>query len=161
MANWCNNIVSFDGDEVKREAAFRFFEQLGERYDKEQKGQLPDFIQGDEGYFFAPHWEDETLYYETRWSPNTATLLQVANHFDVGFTYEYEELGNGIYGEATYDGKQLLVTQLDDADLDAYEYVEEQDQYQFEGKAYETDYEIIDILMERKRKEHPLTAVKQ
>ncbi len=55
-----------------------------------------------------------------------------------------------IYGKATYADANLVIIELDDSDFDLYSYDEEKDEYQFEGDTYDSDHEILDILLERK-----------
>ena len=70
----------------------------------------------------------------------------------MNFTQDYEEMGNLIYGRATFYDKLLTDIYLEDEDFEQYGFDEETDTYHFEGEIYESDYEILETLLERKIK---------
>lgn len=78
------------------------FKQLAEKEHRENKGQLPDFITVDEGHFFEIWTLGNVLNYETRWSPNTNILKEIADHFHLTFYHEFAEPMNGVYGKVHY-----------------------------------------------------------
>ncbi len=127
------------------------FEELSAKGEAEQQGQLPDFIEEKDGYFFDLRVEDEVIYYETRWSPNTDIVQEIAEHFDIEFTHHYDESGTCIYGEAIYKDGMLTKVELDMADFAAYKYDVDEETYLFEGQYYECSEEIKEILLERKK----------
>jgi hypothetical protein len=151
MANWCYNRVEFSGSEFALTGLKLLFQELAEKGQAEQHGQLPGFIEEKEGYFFDIQVEDEVIYYETRWSPNTDRVQEIADHFDIGFTHNYEESGNCIYGEAIYKDGVLTETDLDFEDFNLFEYDEEKETYTFEGQTYYCSEDIQEILLERKK----------
>jgi hypothetical protein len=66
---------------------------------------------------------DEKIYYESRWFPNLAGLVQIADYHHLDFVSQYDELANGIFGEAHYMKGELHDYRLDTADfqqVDAY-----------------------------------------
>lgn len=154
MANWCNNTVAFEGKPEAIEQIERLFKAMAEQEQKEERGQLPDFAKDrNEGYFFNIYRDDDVtgvVQYETRWSPNTEIVQAIAEHYKVDFTQDYEELGCLVYGRATYVDGILTDICLDDEDFEAYSYDEEIDTYHFEGEEYESDFEILETLLERK-----------
>lgn len=93
------------------------------------------------------------LSYETKWSPNIELIKEVATHYGVGFVYDYCETGNGIFGEATLEDGEFRDIFLEPSDFDLYEFDEETDTYTFEGETFESDMEIMEILLDRKRTE--------
>jgi hypothetical protein len=127
------------------------FVKMARQGEKQHCGQLPKFIRAEDGFLFSIRWEDDTLYYETRWSPNTDIIKQVADKFNVDFTHFYEELGCLIYGEAEYKNKILTDVLLEAEDFDSFQEIEEAGEWVFEGKNYESDLEILEILLERKQ----------
>jgi len=151
MANWCYNWVEFTGSEFALTGVKLMFQELAKKEKAEQQGQLPDFIEEKEGYFFDLQVEDEVIYYETKWSPNTDRVREIADQFDIGFIHNYQESGNCIYGEASYKDQILTVVDLDLEDFNLYEYDEEKDTYTFEGQFFECSEEIQEILLERKK----------
>lgn len=150
MPNWCSNTVQFIGTSSKLKKLQRLFNGLAKKEAKENCGQFPDFIKADRGYFFSTRWEEGVLYYETRWSPNTDVLISIADHFKVGFQHDFEESGNLVYGQAIYEKKQVSLYELESGDFDLFEFDEEKENWVFEGERYESDYEIKEILLERK-----------
>lgn len=96
------------------------FESLPEKQRTEDCGQLPDFIKEKREYFFSSRWEEGVLCYETRWSPNTEILIEIADYFEVDFIHQFEECGCSVYGEASYKKKILTVTELESTDFDLF-----------------------------------------
>lgn len=151
MANWCNNVVWFEADSTTLQSIKKMFLQMAKKEKKTNCGQLPTFIPEERDWFFAIRWETEdALYYDTKWSPNTEIVRHIADHYKVGFTYDYEELGCLVYGRATYADSILTDTCLEQADFDSFELDEETDTYHFEGKDYDSEWEILETILERK-----------
>ena len=154
MANWCSNTVVFEGKPEAIEQLQKLFKSMAEKQQEENCGQLPDFVEDSNGgYFFDIYQEDDVtgiFQYETKWSPNIEVVQAIAEHYGVEFTQEYEEMGNGIYGKATYSEGILDDTALTDEDLEQYQYDEETDRYHFEDEEYESDSEILETLLSRK-----------
>lgn len=157
MANWCNNTVVFEGHSKAIEQIKDLFKSMAEKEKNEHCGQLPKFIAKDEGYFFdlnEDYMETEVFYYTTKWTPNIQTLIEIANHYNVAFQQDYEELGNLIYGRATFSDNILTDIHLDYEDFDQYHYEEQTDTHHFEGEEYDSECEILETLLERKIEKH-------
>ena len=156
MANWCSNTVVFEGKPVTITAIQELFQSMKEKEEKTEEGQLPEFIsKNNGGYFFNIYWNDGDegqFQYETKWSPNMEIIQKIAEHYEVNFTYDYKEMGNLVYGRATFYDKLLTDVYLEDVDFEQYEFDEENETYHFEGNDYESDYEILENLLERKIK---------
>jgi Api92-like protein with ferredoxin domain len=151
MPNWCSNTVSFTGERSQLDELETLFTQMAETEKAENRGQLPPFIETDGDWYFEISWEFDTLYYETRWSPNIEVMKKVAEHYGVGFTQCYIETGNLVYGEATFENGDLQDIYLEPSDFDQYEYYEDTDTYTFDNEVYESNDEILEILLERKK----------
>jgi hypothetical protein len=151
MAAWCYNVVQFHAEEPTMELLKKLFEAMATKEYNTDQGQLPDFIKEDEGWLFDTDWDSETLYYQTRYSPNIEIMKQVADLFKTDFTFSYELSGDGLFGEYTYINGVLKNLCLDAEDFSKYEYNEETDEWLFEGEYFDNDAEILDILLERKR----------
>jgi len=108
MANWCSNIVIFKGGNLGE--VLRLFELLIQQEKEEGAGQLPYFIDVKDGYMFELWRISNVVNYETRWSPNTDIVKQIADHFQVDFIHEYVEPMNNIHGKISYENGVL--TQL-------------------------------------------------
>ena len=153
MANWCSNSVAFEGNDTALEQVRLEFLKMKLRENKESCGQLPEFISDkNKGYFFDVSLENGgcNFNYQTRWSPNTEILLLIAEYYKVDFIYYYEEIGNQIYGVTVYSNNELKEICLEEEDFEHYDYHEETDTYTFEEENYESDYEILGILLKRK-----------
>ena len=164
MANWCNNILSFEGTPETIEQIKWLFQAMANREQQEQKGQLPDFVnQHNGGYFFDLYLDNdntEVFQYQTKWSPNIEIVQEIAERYKVDFVQDYEEMGNLIYGQARYYKGILQDIYLEDEDFEQYEYDEETDNYLFEGETYNNDTEILEMLLERKINNNHLNPIK-
>jgi hypothetical protein len=151
MANWCSNWVMFFGEQSSLEQVGTLFGQLAEKEEIENCGQLPGFITEDDNWFFDIRWEQGALQYDTRWVPNTAAVKDVADHFGLGFFYQYMETGNLIFGEATYENGVLRDVFLEEEDFRLFEYDDERDTYAFENDSYDSYTDLLEILLERRK----------
>lgn len=157
MANWADNYVEFSGTPTNLKKLEEFFNEMIKKEEKERKGQIPDFAEEDDGYFFDTQiWTSEpetlTIGYQTRWSPNPERLVEIADHFQVNFTGGVEEPGCQIYGKFFYNfhrGK-LKEIYLDDEEIEEVKYLEDEDQYEFRGDLYDHSSEIYDLILEEK-----------
>ena len=158
MANWCSNMVVFEGNPEAIEQIQQLFQTMKGREEKEEQGQLPDFVPNTNGgYFFNIYWNDgdKGIYqYETKWSPNIEVLKTIAEQYQIGLIQNYVEMGNLVYGRATFSDKLLTDIYLEDEDFGNYQFDQETDTYHFEGKDYDSDCEILETLLERKIANH-------
>ena len=154
MANWCNNTLVFEGHPKAIEQINGLFKSMAEKQKTEDLGQLPDFVQDTDGVYFFDIYQDDYIQYQTKWSPNTEAVKQIAEHFKVGFTQDYEELGHSIYGKTIFEDGVLTDIYLDQQDFDSFDFEEETDIYHFEGKEYDSEWEILETLLERKIENH-------
>lgn len=157
MANWCNNTVVFEGKPKAIEQVQKLFKAMAEKEEREKMGQLPDFTTIHKGYFFDIQCDDDetsVFQFQTKWSPNLEIVQEIAEHHKVDFIQDYEELGWVVYGRATYADGILTNVYLNDEAFEAYSYDEETDTYHFERKTYESEYEILETLLERKIANH-------
>lgn len=154
MANWCSNTVVFEGKPEAIEQIQQLFKTMTEKQQEENCGQLPEFLDDTNGGWFFDIYQDDDVIgifqYETKWSPNIEVVQRIAEQYKVDFTQEYAEVGNQIYGKATYLEGILDDVCLSDEDLEQYHYDEETDRYYFENEEYESDCEIFEILLTRK-----------
>ena len=154
MANWCSNTVVFEGEPEAIEQIQQLFKTMTEKQQQENCGQLPEFLDDTNGgWFFDIYQNDDVIgifQYETKWSPNIEIVQRIAERYGVKFTQEYAEVGNQIYGKATYLEGILDDVCLSDEDLEQYHYDEETDRYYFENEEYESDCEILEMLLTRK-----------
>src|ERR1700749_1200696 len=128
MPNWCSNRVEFKGEPDQIELLKLLFQAMALKERKTRKGQLPHFIR-DTGYLFEISWEEDVLYYETKWSSNVAVMVKVAEHFKVDFSMGYAEPDNWVFGEALYQNGNLTDIFLDNDDYELFEQDEETGRY--------------------------------
>ena len=158
MANWCSNTVTFTGSGGATDKILQLFKTMMEHENKSKEGQIPDFAQEKNGYFFEIYWNETepcSFQYETKWCPNIEVLYIISHHYNAGFVLDYAELGSCIFGRTTYHDQVIDDICLDFGDFDKYQYDEETDTYQFEGEEYQSDCKILDILLERKIANQP------
>jgi hypothetical protein len=149
--NLCSNIVTFRGSEETLKQIENLFQKLAAKEALTEQGQLPDFIPSNYPSFHGVRWEDEQLYYHTKWSPNLDTVVEVSKHFGVEHSHFYCEPECLLYGEAIYESGELKNIILSSADFKSYKHDDERGIYTFEGKEYEDVFEIWEILLERKK----------
>lgn len=152
MANWCLNTVTFEASESVNEQIRLLFIEMAEREILSSKGQLPPDYVGDTGYLFEIDWLESQLCYLTKWSPNIPVVIAVAKQYNAGFIYRYEELGMGIYGVAIYRKGVLIDIYLASEDFEQYSYSDNGQTYVFEGEDYDNDWDVLEILLQRKVK---------
>lgn len=154
MANWCSNTVVFEGEPEAIEQIQQLFKSMAKKQQEENCGQLPDFVSDSNGGWFFDIYQDDDVIgifqYETKWSPNIEVVKAIAEYYQVDFVQDYEEMGNLVYGRATFSEKLLTDIYLEDEDFEQYDFDEETDTYSFEGENYESDSEILETLLERK-----------
>ncbi|MGK6342485.1 hypothetical protein ACMGDK_09615 [Chryseobacterium sp. DT-3] len=104
MANWCNNTVVFTGTPEAIDQITLLFKTIAEMGQQIDFDKLPAFLTGTEDYFFCyiSYNEGGKIEYETRWTPNIEAVLQIAQHYKVDFVLDYQEVGNCLFGRATY-----------------------------------------------------------
>ncbi|MGY3212484.1 DUF1281 family ferredoxin-like fold protein [Mucilaginibacter sp. HD30] len=154
MANWCSNKVEFIGEHSQFESLKTLFTAMAVKENKEKRGQLPEFVTGEGGFLFQIAWENGLLYYETKWVPNTAVIVKIAEFFKVDFIHSYSESSNAVFGEASYCNGMLNDISLDRSDTELYHFNYSTDSYVFEGQEYESSDDILEILLNRKKQAH-------
>jgi hypothetical protein len=107
MANYCSNSVLFLGDPNTVAEIRQMFAQIESQQQRINKYHLPDFVTGDKGHMLDICFNEDWINYESRWQPNLDLLVQVADHYGVDFISRFDEMSNGIYGEAIYQDNDL------------------------------------------------------
>lgn len=154
MTNWCSNTVAFEGNPEALEQIQTLFNSMAEKEKSENCGQLPEFIKDANGGHFFDLYNNEDCIglfeYETKWIPNTEILQKIAEYYEVDFFHEYEELGNLVFGKATFRNQQLTAIDLNYAHFEKYKRDEESSTYDFEGNTYDNVWDILETLLLRK-----------
>jgi hypothetical protein len=130
MPNWCNNYVTFSGEEKNIENLKKLIDKTIEQEKKTYRGQLLFGLEGElDGYMFnLNNNANASITFESRWSPIPQEMVRIAQIFDLTFEYEYEESGNNLYGCYTYDSEGYLYDQyLQDEEINACRIKDEDD----------------------------------
>ena len=158
MANMCSNTVVFKGNPETIKQIQQLFRAMAEKERKTGCGQLPEFLDDKKGgYFFDLYVEDENtdvFQYQTKWSPNIEIVQTIAERFHVEFQLDYEQMSDCVYGMTIFADKLLTDIYLEDEDFMQYEYDDETNTCHFDGEEYDSDWEILEILLNRKIAKH-------
>lgn len=152
MANWCINTVTFTGSQGSLDNIIDLFHAMIENERKEQNGQIPCFSNSREGFFFETYQigNECTFQYETKWCSNIEILYEIAEYYKAGFVLHYEELGSALFGRTIYENRILNNLCLGQSDFEMLCFNYETDCFEFEGKSYHCELDILEILLERK-----------
>lgn len=108
MANNGTNIVriTFHNEKLKKEFLLWVNNTMENLYKGFPENEFPpkllaDLHEDDMGFGYID-LDGNVLQYETRWRPNTYTLLRVAEAYEFDFTNEFEEISSLIYGEGRF-----------------------------------------------------------
>jgi len=158
MANWCNNTVTFLGNDADIEKvvdAFRLIAAMS--YGEGQQIAKDGGVSGYMFEIYAGGEEDVSQNYvnfQTKWAPVDAQIVKVANLFNVEFEYEYEELGCGVYGMYVYKNKELIDFYLTDDEIDlVIPKNEDWDSWSYNGEEYECREEALELVLKKKMNE--------
>lgn len=87
----------------------------------------------------------------TKWAPPLQELEQIAASMKgVKWSIDYEESGMGIYGRHYYEGGISWGVELTGEDLNRVVYDDELDEYIFDGKFIETEFEAYETILNEK-----------
>jgi hypothetical protein len=151
----CLNVVSFIGSEETVDAIKSLFKELEERQVKDETYYLPGYFTAERSYMFDISIDGDNIMFETRWVPNIEALQQIADHYKVGFTSEYEERGNMIFGRTTYENGRLTEFDLEPEDFKSYDYNEDEGTFTHEGEIYTHEEEVLELLLKKNGPEIP------
>ena len=107
MANYCSNTVLFLGDQNAVAELRQLFWEIERQQKLTRMYYLPDFVMDVTGYVEDISFNGQWINYESRWTPNLNLLVQLAERYKVEFISGFDEMTNGIYGEALYSNGRL------------------------------------------------------
>jgi hypothetical protein len=161
MPNWCQNSVSFHGDDQKLKTLSQVFNRMVKSQEATGKGQMfPLFEKPDNDilYLFSIYMDYEEGYlsiqYETRWAPDAKGIALIANMFDVEIEYYAEELAMGIYCAYKYDPKEEIIYDkcLSDQQLEEVRVCEEHGEHcELDDCDRDSDFEEMEDLLEKNK----------
>lgn len=156
MANLCWNSVTFRGHDERLVQMRSCFSELA------LKGYgLPDFVGKECGVFFDLDQKDDNITYHTRYDPNLNAVAQTAQHFDLDYTHSFHEFNMGVMGEATRINGEYGITRLTGSDINLGEYDPACDHIAYNGRFYESIYDLLPVLFDEKKALASSAAVKE
>lgn len=151
MEDICSNSVQFSGEPQALKEILWLFQAMSALEKETRLGQIPPFVMDNEGYLFEIDFYDSNIYYETKSKPNIEILIEIADRFQAQFVLEYHDLGQALFGEAKYEDGSLTDVRLGIEDFEQFNYDLEEQAYTFEGLYYDSDAEILEIMLEMKK----------
>lgn len=158
MANMCSNFLFITGgEEFNKKAFIESFKEMKKKADKTNFYQFPTEIEETPENShslcdFNITEDQETISFLSRWSCPVELLRDLAKHYKISFKCDYDE-GAHYYGATFYyhetDSSKNI--SLNDKDLEQYQ-DNDDDTYSFRGEIWESDSEILDILLTEKIK---------
>jgi len=107
MANYCSNTVLFLGEPNAVTELRQLFWEIERQQKLTRMYYLPDFVVDGTGYVQDISFNGQWINYESRWTPNLNLLVQLAERYQVEFISGFDEMTNGVYGEALYSNGRL------------------------------------------------------
>jgi len=153
MPNFCDNHVTFKGSNENLQQVKFLFDKM-----EEEDLQIDDVdflftVQSENSDMTEVHWGDNnTVYFQTWWVPNTDLMIEIADHFELEFESYYYEPGCQIYGQANYNNGCLTKIELDENDFAKFKYDDDYSLYVYRRKIYDCEDEILEILLNNKIK---------
>lgn len=122
MANWCSNSVVFSADQPTVEKIRHLFADIQQKQEAGGLYQLPSFAKSDKGVMTDIVIDQNRFSFETLWEPNLELMIETAQFYGASFVNRFSQMGNGIYGEASFADKTLRLVTLDPEDFMAVRY---------------------------------------
>lgn len=159
MANWVLNKVSFLGEEENLKRINEVMKGLQSEELKTGFGQVPKFIESIQDkkkttYFFNIGYIDDNEYeFETKWAAPITELVRIAEHYNIKIIHRYDCEEEYLYGEAYIADGKVEIIELEDEVFERIIYNEENDNYCYEGKIFDSQYEIYEDELAQREKE--------
>jgi hypothetical protein len=116
MANWCYNHVAFTGSAEALDGIRALFTEILTKQEQDHEWFLPPYVTAENSHMLDIDIGEKGIEYSTRWTPNLEAVIQIAEHFNAGFTHRYDEPMNFVIGEATFRHGMYEHVSLDPAD---------------------------------------------
>ena len=151
MANMCDNNVIFTGDPQAIENVKALFREMQEKQEQTGEWHLPSYVTAPFSYMQEISINQATINYQMRWHPNFEGLIQIAEHHQLDFVTNYDELSNCIFGQAIYKNKLFNDFRLEPHDFSSYNYDPQTGLYVYENKNYSFEWPIFEQMLEKKK----------
>lgn len=133
----------------KAEPVYNIFRELAEHCNEFKSGvKFPDLDSND--FMFDISIEGNTIRYETKWADNACDLITISDMYDLDFESSHDGDESHSIIECIEDNAWYWT--VDEADVEEY-YNKEHECYLYLGEAYASRYELIDLMLEQKKKE--------
>lgn len=145
MPNWCNNVATFSGEKENLDNLFNAIRAAIRKEEETREGQKIHSSEIKEGYFFDMYFDGDTLYYETRWSPNVEDVAELCKEFSVSADVEFSEPGCQIHGVGyCYEDGTYMTEYVNQRFLEKIEYDMDKNVYLYNENEYESEDLIIE-----------------
>jgi hypothetical protein len=150
MANWCSNSVVFSADEATLENIRNLFTDIQQKQEAGATYQLPSFAKSDKGVMADIVIDKDRISFETRWEPNLELMIETAQFYNASFVSRFSEMGNGIYGQASFAGDTLRLVILEPEDFMAVRYDSTLKGYPWGEDVFEYEGDLLDHILDQK-----------
>jgi hypothetical protein len=86
--------------------------------------------------------------FNSKWSPALSTIFFIGRRFKVGFEISWEEMGNCLYGSATFDPSMPDIMMIRDASSTHFRFDEDKDMYIYKDEEYESIYDFMEDVID-------------
>lgn len=150
MPNWCSNHVTFFGDNVSK--VEKLFDMLIKEQATDNFGVRPPWKGCEKNnvrfMFEIEKYEPSVYQFESKWSPTLATIFLIGRRLKVSFEITWEEMGNCLYGSATFDPSIPDVMMIRDASSTHYRWDQDKEVYIYKDEEYESVYDFMEDVID-------------
>jgi hypothetical protein len=152
MPNWCSNSVVFSAAVANLEKIRNLFEEIQQKQKNSDHYHLPDFVESKQ-YIQDIVVLDNRISFESRWSPPTSLLMEIADFYHAGFVNRFHEMTNRLYGESRYDYINLVTVSLDKDEYEAIRCDKQNKGYAAGEAIFQQEGDLLDYILEQKMEE--------
>lgn len=155
MANHCINNIVYKGSNYK--SVYALFKEMSQKENDTGHGQLPDFVEDGRDYLKYMFSVDPTENVDevvvncwSKWSPPINELIEISKRYPGDWQMYYEETAMYIYGRLTINAEgDAIVEDIPEDIFEKIDYNDEKDVYVYDGKEYESMYDILSAEFEK------------
>lgn len=157
MPNWCSNHVTFTGSEENIKTIYDAFIKAQTEQRETSYGQHLKLHENDDHLYMFDLYTSDDIYegmtcfamqYSTKWSPDIDYIKYLCYKLNLKAEYEYEELGNWIYGKVTINELGEIVEHKDVPEwfFKLFVYDDNTNDYLFipTDERFPSEYDLID-----------------
>lgn len=153
MANWCFSSIEITEES---EETLKFREWLLEKAADGSRGHLPDVVVSEgKRYLFDIYFEEGSDYITclTQWVTPISEMIDIADKYKFSFSMVYEEMGELLFGEYSYDYKELILKErfLEEEDIIALNSDSEDYQERLEGLLEKKKWKVVNTIQDEEK----------